>query len=614
MLRSLAVAAALGLALIGCSKDASPEPKPIPATAKAAPPEPAAPPRAFDPPTKYTVGVDDLLALLPAQTSAWAVVRDPAGLLALAAPWITHGLEPTASLMKDGSDAAHLRRTAETFAAFRKSLAESDVDLDRGLVLFEHEGALAYVYAGKSATDLDAAWKALNLQGVAAPSCAAVEDHAARFVCAHGPKAPTGYAPGKASARYRTEAEPAAMQLDDANVIGHLDGDDQPFAIATPPGLLYLAAGPARFETGMPQLALAKGSAEALRVAAPGGAFAWARTTKQEITRQSALAPQIARDVVEAFDGELFVGAVSEPPALAILLGVSDPAPATGLVALAPLQFSGPTTLPEGTRLTVRPYNVGDEGDYIQTIRAELQPSDALQRLLSTYGAQPEAWAFAAGHYFAAVLGADELAVMRIADDEGGEPTTEVLDALPLPMATALEAGDVGMAIHVPLDVLAAESGRALLGNVAALVPGEDVESDEAQARQEALRRALRPVSSVSAWLQVTKGPPTVHVAIEILGDDRSEDGRDAAVVLADLAAGRAATPLYDGLAAAHGKSPRGVHYRTRAEYEATINLGSAVLVAGFASAVVPQLAARFWNALPRAKTEATPPEPTPPG
>ncbi len=613
MARTLAVVAALGFVLGACSKEPAPEPTPIAKTAT--PPEPAAPPRTLDPPTAYAVQADPLLALLPAETSAWAVVRDPAGLLALAAPWIEHGLEPTTSLMKPEASVAHLRRLASSFAAFREAVGKSDVDLAQGLVLFEHEGTLAYVYAGKSASDLDAVWRALDLSAIAAPTCADVPGRAGRFVCTHSTKAPAGYAPGNAAAAYRAQAEPAGMSLERANVIGHFAGDDQPFAIATPPGLLYLAVGPARFDTSIPQLALAKGQAEALRVAAPGGAFAWLRTTKQEISRQSALAPPIARGVVEAFDGELFIGAVSEPSALAVLAGVSDPAPATGLVALAPLQLSGTTTLPEGTQMTVRPYNVGDEGDYIQTIRADLEPSDALQRLLTSYGAEPEAWAFSAGHYFAAVFGGDELAVMRIADDEGGDPTSEVLDALPLPMAQALQAGDVGMAIHVPFDVLAAESGRALLSNVAALVPGSDAEAAPMLERYDTLRRALRPVSSLSAWLQLTDGSPVVHVAIAILGDDRSEDGRDAAVVLADIAAGRAAAPLYDGLAAAHGMSPRGVHYRIRAEYEATVNLGSALLVAGFASAAAPELAARFWNALPGGATApaAPGPPPTPP-
>ena len=74
--------------------------------------------------------------------------------------------------------------------------------------------------------------------------------------------------------------------------------------------------------------------------------------------------------------------------------------------------------------------------------------------------------------------------------------------------------------------------------------------------------------------------------------------------------AGRAATPLYDGLAAGHANSPRRVSYRTRAEHEGTLNLGSAVLVAGFAATVVPQLAARFWQALPgTGGPAASPPE-----
>lgn len=608
MSRSLSLITAGLVTVAGCSKDPSPKPASVDKTAPKtdAPP----PPRALDPPTEYTVEADELLGLLPAETAAWAVIRDPAGLLALAAPWMTHGLPPTAKLMQPAAEAAALHTIAGTFATFREALGKSGVDLGRGLVFFEHDGTLAYVYAGKTASDLDGAWKALGLARIDAPTCAPVQGHAGRFACANGSKPPRGYSPGARADAYRKEASHAGLPLDEANVIGHLDADGQPFAIATPPGLLYVAAGPARFETDMPQLALARGPARALRFAAPGGAFAWARTTPAEIERQSKIAPAIARGVVEAFDGELFVGALSDPTALAVLAGVTDPAPARGLVALAPLQLAGSTPLPDGSRMEIRPYNVGEEGEYIQTILADLEPSDALQTLLHAYDATPQAWAFAAGQYFAATLGADEEVVTRIADDEGGPIPTKVLDALPLPMAEALEDGDVGMAIHIPLDVLATQTGRSLLSDVAALVDRTD---PAAEARLHDLRAALRPVSSISAWLQVGKDAPVVHVAIAIVGDGRSDDGRDAAVALADVAAGRAAAPLYDGLAAGHATSPRRVSYRIRAELEGTLNLGSAVLVAGFASSVVPQLAARFWRALPRGHAPTEPPhEPVP--
>jgi hypothetical protein len=606
---SLVISAALGLGPAACKKD---EPEATASDAGDAEREaPKETPRATDPPQQYATSVETLLDLVPKGSKAWAIVRDPAGLLELAQPVIELSV-PAAKGFAPPSAAAAIDRFTERYAEFRTLLAASKVDLSKGAATFELDGEPAFVFAGESAEDVRGL--ITKLGGSDLPECIAIAKAAGYFVCAEDAARIAAYAPGGANETLKNGIETAlpGVDLDTANVVGNIDATpNAPFVVTTPPGLLHVVLRPPPLDAQVDQMEVAGGPARALGLAAPGGGFVWAKVSANEIQRRSGTAPAIARTLIESFDGEFFIGGLADPAAVVMLIGVEDPTPASGMLSLASMQFDQvPKDLPDGSKLAIELYNVAHGEGQIQAIHAKVTPSDEAAKLWALMGAETDAWSFAAGHYTAVVLGAPEATVTKIAEFEGSGPSPAFLRALPPPLADALSAGKVGFVTHVPFDFVATPAARSLLTALASNVPAGALPGGRsAAALVDPTVAVLAPLSSISSWYELTDGDPLIHLTVSILGDGRTEDGKAALAGLQAIAGGKAPAATYAALVEAHGDSPRGDLYRARQADDKAAMMGSAFLLGVLTSIAVPA----FTKYIQRSRAAAAVPPPDAP-
>lgn len=593
------------------------QPTPAPDTAALA----AAVASMAEPETSYPVALDPLLELVPAGSRSFVVVRDLDDLLALA----DGALAPVDPAMRAfaaaaGGDAADdVAQGLDGYATLAAGLRGGGFDLGKGLVVADVEGDGVVIYGTTKPDALPTLLRALGASGDDMPDeCAAVEGAPGHAACAEDAETLAKYAPGKdaAAVRARLAERLDAPDVERANVLAYVGKDDDPekrvaFTMVTSPGLVQFTMGlvDAPEELGR---VLGSGPAPALGLMAPGSSFYWGKLDPTRITEQAKEQPFIVRNVLGTLTGEVVLGMLAEPPALVLLAGVSDPAPMGGLVALAGMQAGElPKTLADGSALAVATETLTLGGKATQVLHATLTPAGDGAALIGKMGLVPEAWLFAAGGYAGVVLGGGKAAVEAIAAHPGGGMSPEAARALPKPLAQALVDGTVSLAMHLSVDGLQSPQVAESFEAVAKEIPGAELPPGITPAQVMTLARSvMAPVSGLSVWMGPPKGHLVVHVAISLLGDPRTEEGKAAMAAMATVAGGGDPATAYGALADRFGSSERSTAYQARAGTHNDGALASVALLGALAAVAIPAVLKYQAKAAALRGPQAAPPAP----
>jgi hypothetical protein len=613
MRRLCSLAVALQLSFAGaCKKDEEAPPPTATAPSSSSDPAPPVSPATPTSPTvavtpngpSYAAKLEDVLALVPKGATTWAIVRDPGALLRGAA-WVLDAERKSLEAFVAAAEAAgqpalpELRTFLAKYGPLVAQLA-GDLQLDRGVAVAGVHGEPVLVFA---ATASDALVKALTTAGLELPAdlltCRSLPEPAGIVACAADAKALDGLVLGAASAERlaQLEAKLPGVDLQRANIIAVVDGEkiDEGVALTveTTPGHLQIGiqvrGAPAELRN-----ALVKGSPTAFGAVAPGSTFMWFRLDPSLLATRMATVPAPFDAVVKTFTGEFLFTSVTDPFAFVVLLGVTDPQPFRGAMALTMLGLGGDKVpLPDGTSIEVKLENVATEGGTVQAVRASLGDRPELAQF-APYGVKSEAFSFATDQWMALALGTDATVVPKLAKVSGTGPSAELLASLPEGLARALSAGEVMFAWHLPLDGLQSPSLRAsTAAAVAALPKGTD--PMEATVVTELLD-LLAPLSTASAWLTWNELGPQVQLAVRGFSDPTTEEGKAAQVALADVDGGNDASARYGALADRFADSPRALSYRMRAGRVAGAEGGAlaAVALVGMLAAIAIPAAVKY--------------------
>jgi hypothetical protein len=573
---SLTVATTLALALPGCKKEEDPpaasagSTKAPEAKAEAAgeaaakkAPEVAIDPSGFtDPAVSYPSALDDLLDLVPAGEGTYAVLRDPNAVLSLFGTLVADQVEGLAPLAKTAEPevGAKLEQSAALYAKLGDELAKGVINLDKGMVWIG--SAEAVIYGANDPNALPNLLRTLGAEQLP-DKCIALAGAPGYAACGDDEAKVKAIAPAKKSAELRAALVAAlpGFDIERGNLAGQLspspprgelsDGAPLRFAVATPPGSLHAAVGVGEL-VGDQADVLGTGKPSVLGISDPGSAFLWVKLDTAALKPWlDSMGPPL--DTVGAtFAGEVYAGGVQGGVPLAVLLGVTDPYPASGLISLASAMIDQvPKELPDGTKVEVKIEKMQAGGKEVPVLHGKLSGSQPIEQL-AAMGITGEAFAFAAGKFAAVVIGANEGAVKTIAEAGGGAPTQAQLERLPAPMARALHQGAVSWALHVPLDGMQAPQMQEQIAEGAALVPERERGGLEPNAFANAMLSVIAPLSSLSAWMTHPDDARVVHFAVEGFADDSTAKGKAAREAVAKVTAGGDRKEIYGALASEH--------------------------------------------------------------
>lgn len=551
--------------------------------------------------TSYPAALDSLLDLVPAGSPVLVVVRDVDDLLGVTEAAL-QSVDPAmrALAAAAGGDAGtDVARVLDGHTGLQAAMHGPDFALDKGMVVANVGGKGVVIYGTSKPDALPTLLRTLGAEGDDLPDdCKAVDGVEGYAVCASDPETLAKYAPGKAAAALRATLGErlGAATVDRANVLAHVAEEPDPsehvtFAVATTPGLVHFTAGLAKAPEELGRF-LGSGASPALGLAAPGSGFYWGKLEPAAIVGSPVGTQPFVGNVVKTLTGEFMLGSLAEPSALVLVAGVTDPAPAGGLVAMAGMQAGSlPKTLPDGSSLAVGMEALELGGKSTQVLHATLTPKAEQAELLAKMGLQPEAWLFASGGYAGVVIGAGKEAVEKIAAHSGAGMGSDAARALPKPLAQGLVDGDVSLAMHLPVDGLQSPQVAEALEKVAAQVPTGELPPGVTASQVMSLVRAMAaPVSGLSVWMGPPKGGLVVHVALSLMGDARTEEGKAALAAMATVAGGGDPATAWGDVATRYAGSDRATAYEARAGKRSDGALTSAAMLgvlAGMAGAVL---------------------------
>ena len=578
MIRPFIVPGVLALSLM-TSACRSPEPAPEEApkaspadeaegtpegTPEATPPAatPTSPtPDAAEPPVAYAAALEPLLDLVPGEDDHFIVLRDPSAVLKLFDAFVGAATPSVLARFTDEADVGEARVVLEEIAKLRDALIEAKVDLDAGMVFLEGPGAIVYGTASEEPTALKVALKAVGVKDTdLPPTCVAPPAMPGFAACGDDEATLMALTPGKHGASFRSAFEDrlTGFELERGNALFRLKGPEGPVlgAVATPPGRMHVAVSLADVAQELGKYARS-GKPDALGMLSPGAAFIWGRVELASFQEQIDQAPPPVKNVAGTLTGEMVMGGV-EGSAGAVLFGVNDPFPASGLVSLAALQSEMiQSQLPEGSTVKVEPVEAG--GTKTQALHVTMAVDAQSQKMVDALGLEPSAWGFSAGKYAGAVLGGKVEAVQAVAAYEPGDVA---LEGVPANLARALRSGDVAFAFYLPFDALQAATIRDTLQAAIAAAPGAEVADPEIVA---AAYDIVSPLSSVAVWLSHPADDRVLHVSIDAFADATTDEGKDALEALGKVIAGADPAETYGALAARYPASARSLRYRVRA-------------------------------------------------
>jgi hypothetical protein len=529
-------------------------------------------PRDIEP--SYPAELDALLDLVPADAESFVVVRDVGSLV--------HGTLAYAKAQKSSmqalademaksepADADGLREALKVFDELGTKLEASGIDLSAGAVIANGKGEddSLLVYGSAKADALPGMLLALGAKSDEVPQdCAVVASAAGYSVCAKAGAA--AYAPGKKAKdlRARVLAKMPGADLERANVVALFvdDGAEIPVLMETGQGMMHvaLAVPDARDELGK---VLQAGKATSLGVIGAGQPFVWAQLSPALLATQSSSAPPMAQPLVKSLTGEVVFGGVAGTRGFLAGVGVSDPAPATGMISLASLGLSEvPKSLPDGTKLDVAIETIEAAGAKVSAIHGKLGAGKHAD-LLGKMGYTAEAFAFAAGKLAVVAFGSGQDVIESVASAGEKGPSKELLSALPTPLSRALDEGKAAAAIYSPFDALQAGDSVAMLESLADQIQRDDLGKTDPKVAMRLMVDVMAPLSSASAWITDLDQGPVVHVALQGFGVVGTEEGDAAFEALGSIGGGADRKASYSALAKKYSGSARSASYRARA-------------------------------------------------
>jgi len=529
-----------------------------------------------EPTVTYAAALEPLLDLVPGEEDHFIVLRDADALLKLFDAFVGTATPTVLQRFSDKPDVAEARVVLEEVAKLRDALIEAKVDLDKGMVFLEGPGALVYATASDDPSAVKVALKAVGVEDSdLPPTCVAPPAMPGFAACGDDETTLKALTPGKHGASFRAAfaEQLAGFDIERGNAFFRLEGPGGAVlgAVATPPGRMHVVVALGEVAQELSKY-LTAAKPDSMGMLSPGAAFVWTHVALDAFEEQIGQAPGPVQNVAGTLTGEVLVGGV-RGSAGAVLVGVDDPFPASGLVSLAALQSDMiQSQLPEGSTVAVEPVEVG--GTTTQALHVTLKADAESQKIFDALKLEPSAWGFSAGKYAGAVFGAKDDAVKAVAAYEASAGTPE---GIPSNLASALASGDAALAVYLPFDALQASSVRGTLQQAIAAAPGAEIADPKVIA---AAYDALSPLSSFAVWLTHPKDHRVLHVSVESFGDASSVEGKDALEALGKVVAGADAAETYGALAARYSSSPRALRYQVRAGELDTV--GSSAMSASF--------------------------------
>lgn len=519
----------------------------------------------------YSQPLDPMLDLVPADADTFIIIRDLGAFVEgtlgyLEASKASLGLLASEIEKTDPADADELRENLDKVVAFEKALTASGIDLSAGAVIagrHDDDGHSIVLYGSAKADALPTLLTTVGATGDVPKHCTLVASAAGYAVCS---KVDTkGYAPGSkaASLRKMLESELPGVDLNRANIVAHFtddEGNKIPIAVETGQGMAHIAfAVPQTRKQLGKYLQASRGAG--LGLIGAGQPFLWAQGSKAEIEAAGEKAPAMAQNMVKTLTGEVIIGGIEGAKGFATLIGLTDPAPAAGLVALASLGLGEvPKELPDGTKIEATVKTVRGA----QAVHVKFEGGKQA-KFLKEMDYASEVFAFAAGHYAAATVGATEDVVEKVSTYKGSGPSATMLAALPAPLATALEAGEPAFAMYVPFDALQAASASRIFEAISGELPAGEFSKTNPKKIMQLSMDLLAPLSSTSVWISHLDEGPVFHAVVQGFAEAGTAEGRAAFGAIAAVGSGADRTSTYAALARKYPASPRVSSYKSRA-------------------------------------------------
>ena len=514
-----------------------------------------------EPIVEYAAALEPLLDLVPGADDHYVALRDPAAVLRLFDAFVGTAAPSVLQRFGEQADVEEALVVLEEVSKLRDALISAKVDMDKGVVFLEGPGVLVYGTASDDPSAIKVALKAVGVKDTdLPPTCVAPAAMPGFAACGEDEAVLKALTPGKHGAAFVAAFKErlTGFDVEQANALFRLEGPKSPVlaAIATPPGRMHVVVSLADVAEELGKYLVAA-KPDALGMLTPGAAFIWGKVSLAAFAEQIDQAPGPVRNVTETFTGEMLVGGV-KGTAGAVLVGVNDPFPASGLVSLAALQADTlQAQLPPGSTVKVEPVDVG--GSTTQALHVQFALDDAGQKMVDALKLEASAYGFSAGQYAGAVLGASQEAVKTVASYK---PETASMDGVPGNLAAALRSGETALALYLPFDALQASVVRDTLQAAVASTPGADFADPKLIS---AAYDAVSPLSSVSMWLTHPQKERVLHVSVESFADATTDEGKAALAALGKVIAGGDSAETYGALASAYPSSGRALRYKVRA-------------------------------------------------
>jgi hypothetical protein len=543
----------------------------------------------------YPKDLDALLNLVPDGADTFIVVRDVGSLVDGTLGYADAqraSYEKLADEMakEDPADAKEFREGLDKVREFSKTLAASGIDLSAGLVIADKRGTkddTVIIYGSATANALPTMLTTLGAKGDLPDNCAPVAAFAGYAVCSE--VSVSTYAPGSKASDLRKKMQDAlpGVDLERANLVAHLhtdDGDDIPVIMETGQGMAHIAFAVPQVRADLTRY-LEAGAAPGLGLIGAGQPFLWGRGSQSEITASIATAPPMAHAMIKTLTGEFVAGGLDGTKGLGVMIGLTDPAPASGFVSLASMGLGEvPKELPDGTKIEASVETLrGTQTLHAKFIGGKQEP------IVKKIGYASELFAFAAGNYGAFTAGATEDVIDVVAKYKGTGPSADLLAALPMPLAKSIELGEPAFAMHMPFDALQSAQAAEMMTSLIDEIPPSPGAPADPKAIAALGIDTMAPFSSASLWLTHLDEGPVFHLAVQGFADVGTPEGAAALAAIKAVSGGADRKATYDALAKKFPSSPRAYSFRARAG-----DVGDAM-----ASLVVPAIvlggAGAFW-------------------
>jgi hypothetical protein len=522
--------------------------------------------------------LDSLLAFVPRNDAPFVAVRDPLVLL---------GWAETLAVGVDFERSVALQEARDDYNAFVKLAAEQGIDFRRGMLLLPDQEILVFSTAA-DAHVLAKAIRAAGFKRQPPAECTHLDDD---FV-ACGPsraalESVQRYEQGP-SIRALFGSRLSGTKVDEIAAVARGSGElGLLFAVSVDGSRLQIVAGIEKKAVGGEFLFSAGPLPKGLSLLSPQTPFAWYSVSAQKLQEVVVADAPEALAAASSLTGEVMLGVLRDG-SLALLLGVTDPASAAGLVTAGALKSRLLENKPEGVVVDTQSFSGGESKVSALRVRFE---SGRVARVAPMFGLRPTALGFSAGGYAGVVGGGTADSVRAVATHT---PEAAHGHDLPAGLAGVLASGRCFMALHVPMDGLVSGLGRKLFG----LVFSEfgEAQAQTSQAVEDVLDH-LSAVSSVSAWGELVDEQVVLGIEVDLLVEPASEEGRAAQQGLANIRGGDSPSEVFDALAERYPDSPRAERYRVRAGRSAT-QVWSALLVGAVAG--VGTLDQNLYESAPR--------------